>query len=199
MHSFFLGWLSRQYEIMLEIVNQRTGTHPSLLSVSIISSRHVANLYFYAAEAALRQRRHVDALLKQLASTKLPVYDFVVPSRYWGQFKLKSDDTFKPVPEDVLDDYLLAVESNKDLQEQSISLLQTCLSHLRQAKCVRKAAHVSALLAEEQLAAGEVHVAHENLLKVADIYRKYPCEGHPARSQPSFVAGMDGTTLYLLH
>lgn len=171
MQAFFLGWLSRQYEIMLEVVNQRTGTPQSLLSVSIISPRHLANLYFYSAEAAVHQRRHVSSTLSQLSSSKLPVYDFVVPSCYWGQFKLKSDDAFKAVPEDVLDDYLLAVESNKDLQGRSIDLLQTCLGQLKQSRAARKATHVIAILAEEQLACGEVHVARENLLTVADIYR----------------------------
>ena len=173
LHAFFLGWLSRQYEIMLDIVNQRTGTHQSLLSVSIVSRRHLANLYYYTAEAALLERRHVSAALADLGSNKMPVYDFVVPSRFWGRFQLKSDDELEPVPANVLDEYLLAVESNKSLQQRSISLLQTCLSHLKQSRVVRRSAHVSTLLAEEQLASGEVHAARENLLNVADVYRRY--------------------------
>ena len=110
--------------------------------------------------------------LNELSSNKLPVFDFVVPSRFWGQFRLKSDDSLKPVPEEVLADYLLAVESNKDLQQRRFELLQICLSHLRQSRIVRKAAHVTTLLAEEQLASGEVHIARENLLNVTDVYRR---------------------------
>lgn len=172
LHAFFLGWLSRQYEIMLENVNQRTGTQQNLLSVSIISRRHLANLYYYAAEAAVKERRHVDSTMSELSAAQIPVYDFVVPSAFWGQFKLKSDDAFHSVPDDVLDGYLFAMESNKSLQQRSIDLLEMCLAHFKQGKHSRNAAHVSSVLAEEQLASGDVHVARENLLNIADIYRR---------------------------
>eukprot|EP00210_Caulerpa_lentillifera_P003471 g3312.t1 len=157
--AFFLGWLSHQYLIMLDIVELRNGDHNTLLSASIVSNRHLVNLYYYAAEAAVQQRRHVSFALTKLSSGQGPV-----PSpTHWGQFEC-------PVEE--LDDCLLALEAQKDLLKTSVSLLELTLEYVKRCRCGRREAQVSMMLAEERLASGEVDSAKELLLKAADVYRR---------------------------
>jgi len=157
--AFFLGWLSQQYLIMLDIVEQRNGDLGALLSASIVSNRHLVNLYYYAAEAAVQQRRHVSFAMTKSASTM----GTSPSSTHWGQFECPMED---------LDDHLLALESQKDLLKTSINLLELTLEYVKRCRCNRKEAHVSMMLAEERLASGEVESAKELLLKAADVFRR---------------------------